>query len=208
MYFSRDRLFPKVGLSGKAKDSVDWNTHPRGVEFLPRSACLLLIHVALWAFTIFPSESFPVKIHSQAHLIHSPSASLFPFSSAPRDVNVAFCTTGFISIFSIWESVLDADPLPLLSWSRCHHTCLRQLGSTFFYSVSFHSATSASKANGDSELSRLSCPSLPWEIISSGIYSLQWKSRKVSCSLWSQVHSVSLIFDEASHFGPRGERGV
>ena len=123
---------------------------------------------------IFPGS----LLYSQTHLNHGLSTCFFP--SAPQRY-VWFGIDGFISTFSLWDvcdgcrhiSSVFLEPfpsLPVLDSSLPHD-----------FILSSPSTASASKANGDSELSLFFCPSPPWEIISNAVDSLQWESRKESC---------------------------
>lgn len=123
-------------------------------------------------------QFFPGSLlYSPTHLIHGLSTSLF-LSLCPPKIRV-ICNrwlhfhlqlVGYLWWLQTYYFCFPgAIPIP---------ACLSSLPHDFI--LSFPSTASASKANGDSELSLLFCPSLPWEIISSAVDSLQWRCRKES----------------------------
>lgn len=134
--------------------TADWDIHLWAAEFLLWSAPALRhtgMQIVLCAFTDFPRVlvTFP-------NSIHGPSDSLFPFFSAPRDVRANFLHRWlYFHLRHGSVAALAADILPLFSWSRSHHSLSQIVPFHITFFLSSPSATSASKTNGDSELSML-----------------------------------------------------
>lgn len=151
--FQRTKHFPKLGVSGEAKDCGLRHTSSCG--WIPSLVCSTSRHagiqIVLCAFTDFPRVllTFP-------NSIHGPSDALFPFFSQPPEMCVpTFCIADSIFIFGTGES---------LCWLQIYYLCfpgvipitaVSDSSLSHYFFLSSPSATSASKTHGDSELSML-----------------------------------------------------
>ena len=182
-------LFPKLKFQVKLR--TVWTETWILEEMNSFSALFLLFYLwtVLWTFADFPYFStyglsfellqiFPVSLlYSPTHLIHGLSTSLF----------LSLCPPKICVICNRWLH-FHLQLVGCLWWLQTYYfcfpgaipipACLSSLPHDFI--LSFLSTASARKANGDSELSLFFCPSLPWEIISNAVDSLQWKHRKES----------------------------
>lgn len=188
IYQRTKKLSSKLGVSGEAKDA-DWDIHLWAIEFLLWSAPILWhtgIQIVLCTFMNFPRVllTFP-------NSIHGPSDSLFPFFSAPRDVRASFLHCWLYFHFRHGRvSVLAVDILPLFSWSRSHHSLSPIVP---FHITFFGHPPQPHQLARLMETVNLACflsiPTTRNHFQQSLLFTMEKKSRKESCSVWSQAHS-------------------